>query len=67
MSTPDQVAEAGYAGLMAGKAVVIPGLGNKIVSFLPRLTSRSMTLRIIESYQRGRGRRAESWTKRPKG
>jgi hypothetical protein len=51
---------------MARKRVVIPGIGNKFVSFLPRLMSRSLMLRTIESYQRGRGRRAESWKKRPK-
>src|SRR5262252_5305181 len=34
--TPDEVAQAGYDGFMAGKSVVIPGFGNKIVSLLPR-------------------------------
>jgi hypothetical protein len=61
-----EVAQAGYDGYMARKRVVIPGIGNKLVSFLPRLMSRSLMLRTIESYQRGRGRRAESWKKRPK-
>ena len=64
--SPEQVAEAGYAGLMAGKSVVIPGFGNRIVSWLPRLFSRARTLRMIESYQRGRGVRADNWSKRPK-
>jgi short-subunit dehydrogenase len=63
----DQVAQAGYDGYMAGKRVVIPGFGNKVVSFLPRLVPRGLVLRTIESYQRGRGRRAENWKKRPKG
>lgn len=64
--TADEVAQAGYDGYMAGKRVVIPGFGNKVVSFLPRLLPRGLVLRTIESYQRGRGRRAENWKKRPK-
>jgi len=61
-----QVAQAGYDGFMARKRVVIPGIGNKFVSFLPRLLPRGLMLKTIESYQRGRGRRAENWKKRPK-
>src|SRR5205085_11568756 len=34
--TADQVAQAGYDGFMAGKRMVIPGFGNKIMSKLPR-------------------------------
>jgi short-subunit dehydrogenase len=63
--TPMQVAEAGYAGFMAGKRLVIPGFGNRIVSFLPRLLPRGLVLSRIESYQAGRGRRAENRKKRP--
>ena len=37
-------------------ALVIPGIGNKIVSFLPRLVPRGLVLKALESYQRGRGR-----------
>jgi short-subunit dehydrogenase len=64
--TAEQVARAGYAGFMARKRVVVPGIGNKIVSALPRLLPRGLTLRVLESYQRGRGRRAENWKRRPK-
>jgi short-subunit dehydrogenase len=63
--TPMQVAEAGYAGLMAGKRLVIPGFANRVVSFLPRLLPRSLVLSRIESYQADRGRRAEPRKKRP--
>ena len=38
--TAEQVAQAGYDGFMAGKRLVIPGVGNKIVSLLPRLLPR---------------------------
>ena len=61
--TAEQVAQAGYDGFMAGKRVVIPGFGNKIVSFLPRFLPRVLVLRAIESYQRNRGRRADGWRK----
>jgi short-subunit dehydrogenase len=64
--TPQQVAQAGYDGFMARKRVVIPGIGNKFVSLLPRLLPRGMMLKVIESYQRDRGRRAENRKKRPK-
>jgi len=64
--TTEQVAQAGYDGFMARKRVVIPGIGNKFVSFLPRLLPRSLVLKTIEGYQRGRGRRAENRKKRPK-
>jgi uncharacterized protein len=61
--TAEQVAQAGYDGFMAGKRVVIPGAGNKLVSMLPRFLPRSMVLRTLESYQRNRGRRADGWRK----
>jgi uncharacterized protein len=61
--TAQQVAQAGYDGFMAGKRVVIPGVGNKIVSMLPRFLPRTMVLRTLESYQRDRGRRAANWRK----
>jgi short-subunit dehydrogenase len=64
--TVDEVAQAGYAGFMARKRVVIPGFGNKVVSFLPRLLPRGLVVRAIDSYQQGRGRRAEGWKKRAK-
>jgi hypothetical protein len=57
--SPDQVAQAAYDGFMAGKRVVIPGFGNKIVSALPRFLPRSTVLKFIDSYQRDRGRGAE--------
>jgi short-subunit dehydrogenase len=62
--TADQVAQAGYDGFMAGKRLVIPGFGNKIVSALPRFLPRGAVLKFIESYQRDRGRRAEGWRKK---
>ena len=40
------VALAGYRGLMAGKSVVIPGLGNKLLPFGVRLSPRQAVTRI---------------------
>ena len=59
----EQVAQAGYDGFMAGKRVIVPGFGNKIVSLLPRLLPRGLVLRTLESYQRGRGRKTDGWRK----
>jgi hypothetical protein len=64
--TPAEVAEQGYEGFMAGKRLVVPGLGNKIMTMLPRFVSRGFMLQTIESYQRNRGRRAEGWRRPPK-
>ena len=64
--TAQQVAEAGYAGFMAGKRLVIPGIGNKIVSVVSRLVPRGVMLNAVGSYQSGRGRRADGWQRRPK-
>jgi short-subunit dehydrogenase len=61
--TADQVAQAGYDGFMAGKRLVIPGAGNKIMSVIPRLIPRGLMLNTIFSYQRNRGRRADGWRK----
>src|SRR5207244_7233826 len=59
----DQVAQAGYDGFMAGKRLIVPGVGNKIVSLMPKFLSRGLVLKTLESYQRNRGRRAEGWRK----
>lgn len=45
------VAEAGYAGLMAGKVVVIPGVANKLWGLLPRLLPRKMIAGILYHLQ----------------
>ena len=47
LRTPEQVAKAGYAGLMRGQRVVIPGIGNKAVALLARLTPHRVMLEII--------------------
>lgn len=38
---PDKVAEIGYKALMEGERIVIPGMGNKILTFARRLMPKS--------------------------
>jgi len=45
------VAQAGYRALMAGKRVVLPGLGTRIIPFLLRLFPRGVILAAIARIQ----------------
>jgi short-subunit dehydrogenase len=54
-----RVAREGYAGLMQGRRLVIPGRGNKILGALPRLLPRRYVLSLIAASKRKR-HRAES-------
>jgi short-subunit dehydrogenase len=49
-----RVAQAGYRGLMRGERIVVPGIGNKIVTFLPRILPRPLLLSILAARQRRR-------------
>ena len=49
-----RVAEAGYRGLMRGQRLVVPGVGNKIVSFLPRVLPRPLLLAVLAARQKRR-------------
>jgi uncharacterized protein len=51
LRTSEQVAAAGYAGLMRGQRVVVPGIGNKAVALLARLTPHRVMLEIIARSQ----------------
>jgi short-subunit dehydrogenase len=51
----DQVAEAGYEGLMRGERVVVPGLGNKIVTTALGLLPRRLVLSAASDELRWRG------------
>jgi short-subunit dehydrogenase len=47
----EQVALAGYRGLMAGKTLVVPGWTNQIVTFLPRLVPRNFLADLMARMQ----------------
>jgi short-subunit dehydrogenase len=47
----DTVARIGYEGLMAGKAVIIPGTVNKIQTLLPRIVPRELVPTIVMNAQ----------------
>jgi hypothetical protein len=47
----DEVAEAGYRGLMGGRRVIVPGFLNKVITVLIRLFPRGLILRIAEARQ----------------
>jgi len=49
------VARAGYAGMMKGRRVVIPGVWNRLGAVAPRLTPRSLATRIVARMTAARG------------
>ena len=53
-ATSRSVAEAGYAGLMAGRRVIVPGIGNKISSVLLPFIPDALMLPIVHRFQRRR-------------
>jgi short-subunit dehydrogenase len=50
----ERVARAGYRGLTAGRRVVVPGFGNKLVIWLTRLLPRGLLLAVIDRQQKAR-------------
>jgi short-subunit dehydrogenase len=61
----DAVARAGYAGLMAGRRVVVPGFANKLVTVGVRFVPRSFLLRVADERQRARKMSGTPWSQRP--
>lgn len=51
---PDQVALAGYRGLMRGKRVVLPGFGVRAIPFMLRFVPRGFVLAMVGKLQRRR-------------
>jgi short-subunit dehydrogenase len=47
----EQIAEAGYRGLMRGQRIVMPGLANKLVTVLVRVLPRRILLRLVGARQ----------------
>lgn len=53
-ATSLSVAEAGYAGLMAGRRTIVPGLGNKLAAVMLPLIPDGLLLPAMHRYQRAR-------------
>lgn len=49
-----EVAEAGYAGLMARRRTIVPGLGNKLAALVLPLIPDAVLLPLVHRFQRGR-------------
>ncbi|HZL61354.1 MAG TPA: SDR family oxidoreductase [Pseudolabrys sp.] len=47
----ERVAEAGYRGLMRGQRMVVPGLGNKLITLLIRVFPRRLLLAVVDRRQ----------------
>jgi len=54
VQSAEQVAEAGYRGLMRGKRTIVPGFVNKVSALLIRVVPRSLLLAVVDSRQRRR-------------
>ena len=54
MQSAEQVAEAGYRGLMDGRRTVVPGAINKLATFLIRIIPRSVILSFVDHRQKRR-------------
>lgn len=50
-TSAEQVAEQGYRGLMRGRRLVVPGLGNKMVAFIAPLVPRRLLLALVDHRQ----------------
>lgn len=50
----EDVAQAGYTGLMAGKTIVLPGFGIKAMAFAVRFLPRDFVVRMIHRANRSR-------------
>jgi len=50
------VARVGYAGMMKGRRVVVPGLANRVGAFLPRLFPRALATRVVARMTAVRGK-----------
>jgi short-subunit dehydrogenase len=57
-----EVAEAGYRGLMAGRRIVLPGLGMKIIPLLLRLFPRALVAAAVARIQLRERKPAQSAT-----
>jgi short-subunit dehydrogenase len=54
LATSREVAEAGYAAMMAGKSIEIPGLSNKLLALMPRMLPRRSVASLVRGVQERR-------------
>ena len=54
IQSAEQVAEAGYRGLIEGRRTVVPGAINKLITFLIRVTPRGLILSFVDYRQKRR-------------
>jgi short-subunit dehydrogenase len=47
-----KVAQIGHQGFREGKVIVVPGLANKLLTFSPRIASRTLARRVVKRYNR---------------
>jgi short-subunit dehydrogenase len=48
VATAHQVAQAGYAGMLRGDRIIVPGVKNKLLSFGVRFTPRKLVTQIAK-------------------
>ncbi|MGP6159775.1 MAG: SDR family NAD(P)-dependent oxidoreductase [Vulcanimicrobiaceae bacterium] len=51
LATAASVAEAGYEAMLAGRRLEIPGAGNKLGAFVPRILPRGLLLHMVRRIQ----------------
>lgn len=61
---PERVAAEAYAGLMAGRALIVPGAATKFASWVPRFVPRGLLRRAVMQSQRRRGSRNPDWPRK---
>ena len=60
----ERVAEQGYAGLMRGERVIVPGWGNKLIRLVLRVAPQRIVLQSADKAMRRRQVGQSRWTKR---
>ncbi|MEX0600712.1 MAG: SDR family oxidoreductase [Rhodothermales bacterium] len=53
-STVEDVAREGYEGFRSGKAIVVPGITNRMGTFVVAITPRALTRRVVRFLNTGR-------------
>jgi short-subunit dehydrogenase len=64
---PEQVARAALAGMLAGRAVIVPGVVNRLLRFASGLVPRSIAMSVITRRWNAEALRAGSGELRPAG